>query len=259
MLILLVILLRNLFCFVSVLTFFFFFFFPLQKPSGAAGSPGAQLAKALYTATELAKAGQKDATNLHEVVAKDLKAVAGALAMPEWLTFFKSPIIAREARLDTLNEFFTKLGASEITRRFFSQLVDSKLTKHVPAMVTAYQEIVRSHRSEVEATVVTAKPLTPYERQTLIDDIADEYLEIGKKLILTEEVDESLLGGYTLMLGTRYFDYRFYPTISDVFVGFLLNTLCVDSVKSRMDEIIEQYRALVQGAHEKEMQRFNKI
>ncbi len=206
------------------------------QPAGASSSAGGQLAKALYIAAELATQAQKGKVNVHEAVAKDLKILGDVLATPEWQVFFSSPVIAKEARLATLNEMWSKIGASEVVRQFFARLVESKQTKHVKEMLAAYQHILRLKRSEVEATVVSAAPFSAREVEKVRAVIVDEFLEGNDKatIVLKQEVDPSLLFGYTLTVGSAYIDR---------------------SVKSRLDQIKESYASIMAANEENALRR----
>ena len=187
-------------------------------------------------ATEIASQGSKK-SGVHEAVSRDLKSVGEALAAhPEWVSFFKSPVIGREARLETLNELWSKVGASEVTRKFFSQLVDNKQTAHVPELLEAYQQILRAKKGEVEATVVTAKPLTPKEVESVRAVIVSEFLggATSANVLLTQQVDPALLGGLTLTVGSTYIDL---------------------SIKSRIDDIAQEYATVLSAARENAFQR----
>ena len=184
----------------------------------------------------MAAQSQKGKTNVHDAVAKDLKHVADAMQMVEWRTFFSSPVISKEERTETLNELWGKIGASEIVRQFFARLVDSKQTKHVKDMVAAYQEILRVKRGEVEAKVVTAQPMTQREEGRLREIIVNQFLNGAKtaNVLLTKEVDQSIMGGFTLTVGNTYIDM---------------------STRSRFEEIKESHMNLLNAAHENMLRR----
>ena len=176
--------------------------------------------------------------------------------MPDWVAFFKSPVISKEARSETLNELFTKMGASEITRQFFARLIEGKQTKFVPEMLGAYQNIQRSKRGEIEATVVTAKALSPKEVQRLRQLIIDEFLggATTANVILTQTVDSSLLGGLTLTVGSTYIDLRYKFVF--FFLGFVCDLISVDfSIKSQIDDIAQEYSTIITASRENALQR----
>lgn len=167
-------------------------------------------------------------------MSKDLNAVQEALAaVPEWDAFFKSPVIENAERLETLNELWGKIGASEVTRQFFAQLVESRQTRHVKEMIHNYQQILRSKKGELEATVVSARPLTAKDTEKLRAAIADQFGGSGR-VILKQEIDPSLLAGFTLTVGNTYVDL---------------------SVKSQIEEIEGAYRTILNAHRENALQR----
>ena len=173
---------------------------------------------------------------MHAAVLKDVQAVEGALEMAEWTAFFNSPVISNADRLETLNELWAKVGASDITRQFFSRVVEAKQTKFVKEMVAAYGDIVRAQKGEIEASVVTAQPLSEAETARLRDIIKDEFLAGHQdgNVVLTQEVDPDLLAGLTLTVGSTYVDL---------------------SVKSQIEDIASEYGTILTSNRENAMQR----
>ena len=173
---------------------------------------------------------------MHAAVANDIKAVGEALNMSEWASFFSSPVISNADRLDTLNELWGKIGASEVTRRFFTRLVEGKQTRHVKELVFGYQNILRAQKGEIEAAVVSAKPLSDQETARLREIIKEEFLG-GRKdgnVALTQTVDEDLLAGLTLTVGSIYVDL---------------------SVKSQIEDIASEYTTILTATRENALQR----
>lgn len=71
------------------------------------------------------------------------------------------------------------------------------------ALVQAYEEEVERLEGVVKLSVTTAVPLSEAMRQRLIDTVATG---TGKKVLLNESTDESLLGGMVLRRGDMKFD-----------------------------------------------------
>ncbi len=70
-------------------------------------------------------------------------------------------------------------------------------------LIQAYREELAELEGEVEATVVTAVPLSEAHRKRLNASLA-RYT--GKKIVLDESVDAGLVGGMILRLGDRKID-----------------------------------------------------
>jgi F0F1-type ATP synthase delta subunit len=84
--------------------------------------------------------------------------------------------------------------------------------------------------------VVSAVPLSQRQEGEVRDMIVDEFLN-GKEanVILTKVVDASIMGGFTLTVGSTYLD---------------------KSVRTRFEEIKETQRNLLNAAAESLMRRF---
>ena len=70
-------------------------------------------------------------------------------------------------------------------------------------LVQAYREELAKLQQVVEAKAITAVPITDDIRARLIDALSRR---TGKKIVLRESVDESLIGGMVLRLGDRKID-----------------------------------------------------
>lgn len=71
------------------------------------------------------------------------------------------------------------------------------------ALVQAYEEEVESLEGVVKLSATTAVPLSEDMKKRLVDTIS---AGTGKRVVLEESVDESLLGGMVLRLGDVKFD-----------------------------------------------------
>lgn len=158
------------------------------------------MAKILFMSCELT--GDKTAL---DVVSRDLENVEAVLEYPQWVEFLRSPIIPQDERLTKVKELLNAAGACEITRLFFEKtLVANKATVHIGPMISVFKQLVKQRNNEIEAEVVTAKPMTQREAYEMKRKISES--TYGAKVSLSERVDPSLLGGYTLSIGNKFED-----------------------------------------------------
>ena len=76
-------------------------------------------------------------------------------------------------------------------------------TRMFRALVQAYREELEELQGVVEASATTAVPLPEETRKRLVEVLERR---TGKKIVLHESIDETLLGGMTLRLGDHKFD-----------------------------------------------------
>lgn len=160
--------------------------------SGVAG----RYATALF---EIAKEGGR----LPEVE-RDVLAVEAALAESADLRdMIASPVFSREdmagavgaiaARMQLGPEVANTLGLMAANRRLFV----------VPGMLRALKALIAIERGEVTAEVTAARPLSDAQRAALRDKLR---ASVGKDVELAVTVDESLIGGLVVKVGSRMLD-----------------------------------------------------
>lgn len=167
--------------------------------SGAAG----RYALALF---ELAKeAGALDA------VARDLGAlealVAGSAAVRDLVT---SPLLQRGERgrailalLDNLSAVTTAAPVHALTRKFFGVVARNGRAADLAAIIAAYRALLAHERGEVTADVVSARALSDAQVAALKTKLKSV---VGRDVALAARVDESLLGGLIVKVGSRMID-----------------------------------------------------
>lgn len=72
-------------------------------------------------------------------------------------------------------------------------------------IVGVYEQLMKATRGEVEATIISADPLTKAQTEAISKAIASELGGKGK-VILSAEVDESLIGGLQVQIGDKFLD-----------------------------------------------------
>ena len=73
----------------------------------------------------------------------------------------------------------------------------------LPQLVAALKKLIAEEKGEVEAEVTSAQPLTDDQRARLADTIK---AGVGKDIKLNTSVDETLIGGLVVKVGSRMID-----------------------------------------------------
>ncbi len=137
-------------------------------------------------------------------VERDLTAVEAALAESADLReMIASPVFSREdmaaaikaiaARMELGTEVSSTLGLMAEHRRLFV----------LPALIASVKALAAAERGEVTAEVRTAKPLTEAQATALRKTLA---ASVGKDVELAVTVDEGLIGGLVIKVGSRMVD-----------------------------------------------------
>src|SRR5262249_16684147 len=73
----------------------------------------------------------------------------------------------------------------------------------LPAIIAAYRAALSRHRGARRAEIVSARPLTQAEQTAILDGLSKS---LGAKVDADARVDESLIGGFVVRVGSRQFD-----------------------------------------------------
>lgn len=146
--------------------------------------------------------GQED--NSYERLGSELRDVlALTKGSPELLKVFLNPMHRLEERTALMDSLSEKMGLSDYTKRFFAILVETGNINLIDDICEAYVSMEDDLAGRIRATVVS-----PGEAgEDLLGEIRSRLeTETGKKVILSHQKDESLLGGFLIKIGNTMLD-----------------------------------------------------
>jgi F-type H+-transporting ATPase subunit delta len=117
--------------------------------------------------------------------------------------FLANPIFEQEAKKKVLLGIIAKLKLSGITVNFLKLLVDKKRIDVLSDIEACYRQMMDEALLKLRVTVKTAFPLSR-EMQDLIVSQLEKVT--GKKIEVTIENDNSLLGGIVIGVGDTLYD-----------------------------------------------------
>ena len=130
--------------------------------------------------------------------------LAAALAASEDLReVITSPLISREEQGNAIAAVAAKLGLSGALSSTLGLMAQKRRLFALPQLVTRLEELLAEHKGEVTAEVTSAEPLTKDQSEKLSAMLAET---IGKQVKLQTTVDESLIGGLVVKVGSRMVD-----------------------------------------------------
>lgn len=141
--------------------------------------------------------------NQLEEIEKELKTIDTVLlANPELDKLLNHPHIDKVAKKEMLLSIFAG-NLSETTENFLQLLIDKKRQDGFTYIVKAFTSLANEARGLVDATVITAKPVTDKQLETISKRFKDL---IGKDLRIATEIKEEILGGFLVRIGDRVYD-----------------------------------------------------
>ncbi|MBF9029236.1 F0F1 ATP synthase subunit delta [Rhodobacterales bacterium HKCCE3408] len=114
-----------------------------------------------------------------------------------------SPIYSRSESEAAIGAVAKAMGLSDLTANTLRLMAQKRRLFVVPAMLRALREKIAAHKGEVTADVVSAKALTKAQSEKLSETLK---AAVGRDVILNATVDERLIGGLVVKVGSKMID-----------------------------------------------------
>ena len=124
----------------------------------------------------------------------------GSAELRAFFTNPATPAKQKVAFLDTLN---AKLGLRKELRNLIAVLIDHGRIGHVKEVANAYRRQLQERMGIKPAEIVTARELSPDEREELMAGVAK--LAVGR-VEPVFKLDKSILGGTVVRIGSTVYD-----------------------------------------------------
>jgi F-type H+-transporting ATPase subunit delta len=168
----------------------------VSEPVSISQGIAARYAQALF---ELAK----EANTLAALEA-DADALDAALAAsPELVAMIGSPVIARAEQAAAMAAVAAKMGLSELTANTLALMAGNRRLFVLPQLVANVKARIAVEKGEVTAEVTSATKLSAAQAKKLAETLK---AKVGKTVKLNTTVDESLIGGLIVKLGSTMID-----------------------------------------------------
>ncbi len=139
-----------------------------------------------------------------DAVAADLDRIAAMIEeSTEFRRLIRSPVLKRADQGRAANAVLEAAGVGELARQIVGLLAEKRRLFALSDIIRAYRARLSRHRGEVGAVASSARPLTEAQIAALKKSLAGA---IGQEVTLTTEVDEGLIGGLVVRVGSRMFD-----------------------------------------------------
>ena len=150
-------------------------------------------AEALF---ELARARQAE-----EAWAEALSGARDVLSEPTAVLYFSEPRISRERKLEAVA--LLAEGYDRLIVNFLGLLVTRQATSLLPDIVSAYGALLNESAGRIQASVVTAAPLSDQQRTRLTAWLA---AALDKVVALDVRMAPEIIGGMIVRVGDQVID-----------------------------------------------------
>ncbi|MEM9578671.1 MAG: F0F1 ATP synthase subunit delta [Pseudomonadota bacterium] len=134
----------------------------------------------------------------------DINALRSALAeSDDFRALINSPVYTREEQSSAISALAAKMGLSGTVANTLSLMAQKRRLFVLPHLLSTLREVIAEDKGEVTADVVSAKALTKAQSDKLSKTLT---ASTGKTVTLNATVDESLIGGLVVKVGSRMID-----------------------------------------------------
>lgn len=137
-------------------------------------------------------------------VESDLAGLLSALSESDDLRrLVRSPVFGRADQTKAMSAVLTKAGVTTMTRNFVSLVASNGRLFALEDMIRNFQTLAANHRGEIAATVTSATILKDEHVEALKASLKET---LGQDVQLELNVDESLIAGLVVKVGSRMID-----------------------------------------------------
>jgi len=114
-----------------------------------------------------------------------------------------SPVFTREDQANAIAAIARKMDLGTTVASTLGLMAQNRRLFVVPALISQLKALIAAERGEVTAEVISAKPLTKAQSEALAETLKKS---VGKDVKIAATVDESLIGGLVVKVGSRMID-----------------------------------------------------
>jgi len=139
-----------------------------------------------------------------EKLESDIADLSAALEASEELRdFIASPILSRADLGKGIGAIADKLDLAPVLKNGLGVMADKRRLFVLPQLLEKLRGMIAEHKGEVTADVVSAKALTKAQSEKLAKTLKASF---GKDVNIKATVDESLIGGLVVKVGSKMID-----------------------------------------------------
>ena len=117
--------------------------------------------------------------------------------------FLQNPTQSTENQNSLINLLSEKFNFSKNLKNFFLLLIKKRRIFFVSKIINSFLKLCSKKRGEIKASLISSKELTKSELENISKDLS---LSMGSTIKFNYKIDEELIGGLKLQLGSFMID-----------------------------------------------------
>ncbi|AHD08654.1 F0F1 ATP synthase subunit delta [Phaeobacter gallaeciensis] len=168
----------------------------MSEPASISAGIAARYATAIFEIAEESKALDSLETSINDLSA----ALADSEDLRDLIT---SPLVSRQEQGTAITAIAKKMGLDPVLSNALTLMAEKRRLFVLPALLDALRARLAETRGEITADVTSAKALTKTQSEKLAKTLAER---TGKKVVINATVDESIIGGLVVKVGSKMID-----------------------------------------------------
>ena len=115
----------------------------------------------------------------------------------------KSPLVNSDEKLNILLKLFSKANLHNLTTTFLKVLDNNKRISNIASIILQFKKINSEKRGDITADITSANILSDDEKNNITNQLKKS---LGEKLSLNFDVDEDIIGGLIVKVGSKMID-----------------------------------------------------
>ncbi len=158
---------------------------------------------------EIAKEGKK-----LPAVEKSLNALEAALnESAELQDLISNPVYSRDEQGAAMAEISKKMKLGTEVSNTIGVMAAKRRLFALPALIASVKSLIATEKGEVTAEVTSAKALTKTQSDKLAKSLKSTF---GKDIVINATVDESIIGGLIVKVGSKMIDTSIRSKLSNL-------------------------------------------
>ena len=168
----------------------------MSEPASISSGIAERYATAIFEISKEEKSLSKLEANLTDL--------AAALDDSEDLSdLIASPVLSRSDQKAAMSGVATKMGLEAVLQNGLALMADKRRLFVLPQLIAKLRDMIAEDKGEVTADVSSAKALTKAQSDKLAKTLK---ASVGKNVNINATVDESLIGGLIVKVGSKMID-----------------------------------------------------
>ena len=146
----------------------------------------------------------------------ELSGLAKAAAeSPNFAGFLDNPLISRDKKSAQIEAVLKEKNVSDITTNLCTVMAGNARLSELTKVTDIFATLMKAKRGEVDATIISADPLTKTETNAVAAAIKATS-KGASEVVISSKVDPSIIGGIQVQIGDQFLDLSIKSRIEEV-------------------------------------------